>query len=452
MKKILIGLFVCIGLIATTQQTKAQYASVSFQLFYDELSPYGMWVNTPDYGYVWVPDVGNSFQPYSSEGYWAYTNAGWTWVSNYPWGWAPFHYGRWYYDNGYGYVWIPGNQWGPAWVNWRHSAGYYGWTPLGPGYGYGYATSYTAYTPPAERWIFVRERDFGRTNINNYYVDRSTNVTIINKSTVINNSIVNKGRNENYIAGPTREQVQKVTGKSITTYQVEDNAKPGLKVNNTKVEAYRPKIENMGGGKPAPSKVASEEESRKFIGNRNDQRSPNSAQPISKEGKLNNTPAINGATRQNKIGNTEPMRKPNKSIDQAKPANKYGQSPGNGNMEKRKSPERIPQNNKQGQMRPERIQPNNTTAPSNDLKQGRPSNIMQDNRNMPQRKQGIQQPAPQQDFRQTPPVSSPQSNPPVNQEPFKNGRMQQTPNNAPMQQAPQNPPPQQMQKLGTGPR
>ena len=31
------------------QQTPAQQVSVSFQLFYDELSPYGMWVD-PDEG------------------------------------------------------------------------------------------------------------------------------------------------------------------------------------------------------------------------------------------------------------------------------------------------------------------------------------------------------------------------------------------------------------------
>lgn len=265
MRKIIVALVFCTGLHLATPGVQAQNVSVSFQLFYDELSPYGMWVNNPDYGYVWVPDVGRSFQPYSSDGYWAYTDAGWTWVSNYPWGWAPFHYGRWYYDNFYGYVWIPGNQWGPAWVNWRHCNGYYGWTPLGPGYGYGYATSYTAYTAPAERWIFVRERDFGRTNINNYYVDRSHNTTIINKSTVINNSIVNQTRNENYIAGPSREQVQKVTGKNINALKISDNAKPGMRIESNAVSTYRPKIETGSKEKAMPARVTSQDDARKVI-------------------------------------------------------------------------------------------------------------------------------------------------------------------------------------------
>src|SRR5665647_1119392 len=81
----------------TIQKASAQ-VSVSFQVFYDELSPYGYWVDNPDYGYVWVPNVAPGFTPYGSNGYWVFTNEGWTWVSNYPWGWAPFHYGRWFYD------------------------------------------------------------------------------------------------------------------------------------------------------------------------------------------------------------------------------------------------------------------------------------------------------------------------------------------------------------------
>src|SRR5687768_2542773 len=92
------------------------YGNASYQEFYDDLSPYGQWINDPQYGYVWVPDAGDDFRPYFSNGYWANTDYGNTWVSNYRWGWAPFHYGRWTYSNFYGWTWIPGNVWGPAWV------------------------------------------------------------------------------------------------------------------------------------------------------------------------------------------------------------------------------------------------------------------------------------------------------------------------------------------------
>ena len=105
---------------------------VSYQSFYDQLSPYGNWINYPGYGYVWMPNTGPDFQPYATNGNWIYTNAGWTWASNYSWGWAPFHYGRWFYENGYGWMWVPGNEWAPAWVSWRGGGDYYGWAPLVP--------------------------------------------------------------------------------------------------------------------------------------------------------------------------------------------------------------------------------------------------------------------------------------------------------------------------------
>ena len=107
------------GTCIVQQKASAQGGSVSFQVFYDDLSPYGTWVESPDYGYVWIPDAGPGFTPYATNGYWVYTNMGWTWVSNYPWGWAPFHYGRWYTDPYYGPIWVPDNEWGPGWVTWR---------------------------------------------------------------------------------------------------------------------------------------------------------------------------------------------------------------------------------------------------------------------------------------------------------------------------------------------
>ena len=31
---------------------------VSYQSFYDQLAPYGQWIDDPGYGYVWMPDAG----------------------------------------------------------------------------------------------------------------------------------------------------------------------------------------------------------------------------------------------------------------------------------------------------------------------------------------------------------------------------------------------------------
>ena len=72
-----------------TNQVSAQQSYVSFQVFYDQLSPYGQWVDNPDYGYIWIPDAGRDFVPYSTGGHWILTEYGLTWLSDYEWGWAP---------------------------------------------------------------------------------------------------------------------------------------------------------------------------------------------------------------------------------------------------------------------------------------------------------------------------------------------------------------------------
>jgi hypothetical protein len=121
--------------------------------FQRTLSPYGRWVSTPEYGEVWIPNVSGDWRPYTN-GEWANTDYGWTFVSYDPWGWAPFHYGRWFYYNPYGWAWIPGYEWAPAWVTWRYGGGYIGWAPLGPfGVGLGY------YGYPS-LWCFVGGRNF----------------------------------------------------------------------------------------------------------------------------------------------------------------------------------------------------------------------------------------------------------------------------------------------------
>ena len=91
--KVFVSLF--IAFITTAiypKQVSAQQSNVSFQVFYDQLSPFGEWVNYSNYGYVWIPDAGPDFEPYSTDGHWIFTEYGWTWMSDYSWGWAPFHY------------------------------------------------------------------------------------------------------------------------------------------------------------------------------------------------------------------------------------------------------------------------------------------------------------------------------------------------------------------------
>ncbi|MFV8327102.1 DUF6600 domain-containing protein [Flavobacterium sp. ZS1P14] len=250
-------LFLATNLITlmVPQKISAQ-VSISFQLFYDDLSPHGYWINNPEYGYVWVPKVSGAFIPYGTNGHWVFTNVGWTWVSDYSWGWAPFHYGRWFYDPYYGWIWVPGYDWGPGWVTWRVSEGYYGWAPIGPGISISIAYS-NGYRLPYNQWIFVRDRDFGRPNIYNYYIPSSRNATIINNSKVINNIKRDNSTQVRYNAGPDRNDVRRRTGATLSPITLKERNRPGQSLNSRELGIYRPKVEKRRSAakEPAPSKV-----------------------------------------------------------------------------------------------------------------------------------------------------------------------------------------------------
>lgn len=239
------------------KQLYAQQSDVSLQLFYDELSPYGQWVDYPRYGYVWIPDAGQDFVPYSTDGHWVMTDNGWTWASDYEWGWAPFHYGRWAYDDSYGWLWVPGTEWGPSWVNWRSADGYYGWSPMEPGislsmsFGRPYNSNY-------DHWMFVRSGDFDRPDINRYYVNRTDHDRLVRSSIVINRTYVDNSRHSTYAFGPAREDVQRASGRTVNRVAIQENNRPGQSLRNGQLNMYRPKMTNNNakGQKPVPTKIA----------------------------------------------------------------------------------------------------------------------------------------------------------------------------------------------------
>ena len=114
----------------TEKNTRAQGITIDY--FYDQLAPYGHWENVAPFGWVWQPnEVTPGWRPYS-DGYWVYTSYGWTYQADNNWAWAVYHYGRWTFDDYLGWLWVPGNEWAPAWVAWRNDGGYVGWAALPP--------------------------------------------------------------------------------------------------------------------------------------------------------------------------------------------------------------------------------------------------------------------------------------------------------------------------------
>ena len=97
-----------------------------------DLADHGSWTYVAGFGaWAWRPYVSVGWRPYYY-GSWSYGPGGClTWVSYEPWGWVPYHYGRWAYDPFYGWVWMPGGGYSPAWVYWMYGPGYIGWAPSG---------------------------------------------------------------------------------------------------------------------------------------------------------------------------------------------------------------------------------------------------------------------------------------------------------------------------------
>lgn len=137
--------------------------TVSFGIFYTQLSPYGRWIELDDNLIVWKPARKfRGFKPYHS-GRWMWTNYGWYWDSYEPFGNVVYHYGRWMYDYYYGWVWVPDYEWAPAWVEWCYDDDYIGWAPMRPlisiNVRYNYYYDFDKYR--YRDYNFVRYRDFG---------------------------------------------------------------------------------------------------------------------------------------------------------------------------------------------------------------------------------------------------------------------------------------------------
>ncbi len=229
-------------------------ASIDIDTFHQALSPYGDWVDTPQYGEVWHPtSVGPDWRPYYSDGHWVYSDDnGWTWVSDLPWGWAPFHYGRWAQDPQYGWIWVPGRVWGPAWVTFRQSDQAIGWAPLPPDTGfdpaYGYQGGNVGVGIGVDLWNFVRPEGFLEPRFDRYaydrrdyprYVNQTRNITNI---TVINNRVVNNSVNVT--------EIERVTHRNVEHVTIAESDRPDrARVNGKQVIIYKPAVVEHGESK-----------------------------------------------------------------------------------------------------------------------------------------------------------------------------------------------------------
>jgi hypothetical protein len=222
-----------------TARIEERRPTASYNTFYTKLEPYGAWREAGDYGYVWQPreaESSRSWRPYTN-GHWVYTDAGWTWISDEPFGWATYHYGRWTRLHNIGWVWVPGDEWAPAWVSWRKSNDYVGWAPLPPEARFDRRTgihnwSDNYYDIGPDQYSFVPVNEFGAQRIETTVVPRERNVTIVNQTTNVTNitysntTVINQGPDYDEVRSRSREPIQRLRLERETTVDFSGEGRP----------------------------------------------------------------------------------------------------------------------------------------------------------------------------------------------------------------------------------
>jgi len=252
--------------------------SVDYKEFYDELAPYGEWIEVTDkdigielkkgsasgennhrkisyselfgikelyaadvsFGafFIWKPspnlavsvaagDPAPVYMPYSN-GSWVYTDAGWYFKAPTPQEEIVHHHGRWVYSPALGWIWVPGRVWAPAWVEWRENDTYIAWTPIPPGI---YIVNNIIITPPIieERYFVCEKHYFCEPMVYKYMYKENKNKIMIKEwrrcdgIMVMNKTVINKG--------PDVIVIKNETGKDINTHKIN-------KVKNVKDSKY----------------------------------------------------------------------------------------------------------------------------------------------------------------------------------------------------------------------
>ncbi|MFZ0175455.1 MAG: DUF6600 domain-containing protein, partial [Pseudolabrys sp.] len=211
------------------------------------LEEYGSWRPHPRFGEVWVPAaVPPDWRPYQY-GHWVYTDEwGWYWVSDdveADWGWVVYHYGRWAFEPGFGWYWVPGDEWGPAWVNWRYGDQYAGWAPLPPD------ELIETYELQPAYWVFVPTRFIAAPRWRSYSVPPYRRSVILRETRIVNRTVPVHGRLA-VNPGISPAFVARVSGAPVATYRVRPRVFASTQGVAGAVQVRREDLRDARGGRP----------------------------------------------------------------------------------------------------------------------------------------------------------------------------------------------------------
>ena len=245
-------LFVLLAFALTAYSAAPAQEPINVGSFYSSLGTQGEWITVDGGTYAWRPDgVAPDWRPYY-DGQWVWTDDGWYWQSEEPWAWATYHYGRWYHDDYYGWCWIPGYEWAPAWVEWRYGGTAVGWAPLGPYavFSTSWGIHYRRYwATPSYWWSFAECGYMGRPHMGQYIYRSDENNRFIGRTRTAGSVRYDNGRI--LTRGPERDYVEtrgNVRVPRMDMVDVRERGQVGIirEGGQERVGVYRPRI-NEGG-------------------------------------------------------------------------------------------------------------------------------------------------------------------------------------------------------------
>jgi hypothetical protein len=211
------------GFMITPAQAQA---SISVQ-FRTALQDHGRWARHSRWGEVWIPaNRPRDWRPYTN-GHWVYTDEwGWYWIEDdaeASWGLVTNHYGRWVYDDELEWCWVAGEEWGPAWVQWRRSDDVVGWAALPPD------DVVVEYRESPRYWAFVRARDFVAPRAASVIISEREYPTYFRQTVVVNRSVIVSDRGPRFAVNPgiPAAFIAARVGRPLRTFEVQPRVLAG---------------------------------------------------------------------------------------------------------------------------------------------------------------------------------------------------------------------------------
>ena len=139
-----------------------------------------------------------------------------------------------------GWMWIPGNEWAPAWVDWRRGDEDVGWAPLPP------EEVIATVREQPDYWVFVRTRDLLAPRISVVVRPARERVVIIKRTVVVNRTVVVRERNVRVNPGIAPGIIAAAIGRPIRAFEVKPRVVVGTRGVRDAVEV------RVQAGRPAP--------------------------------------------------------------------------------------------------------------------------------------------------------------------------------------------------------